>query len=114
MCKLSSLPSNWFNILSSSYDKSWSIWDSSRVKQISNQRPSPINTNLILHPDGSLYFTGDLAGDGRLWDLRTGQGVYEISSNNTIVCPAFHPNGYEFVIGGKNSMIAVFDNRRKK
>ena len=49
-----------------------------------------------------------------LWDLRTGQGVYEISSNNTIVCPAFHPNGYEFVIGGKNSMIAVFDNRRKK
>ena len=60
-----------------SYDKSWSIWDSSRIKLLSNQKGHHkyIHT-LSLHPDGSLLLTGDLGGDGMIWDLRTGKGIY--------------------------------------
>jgi len=29
----------------------------------------------VLHPDGSLLFTGDLGGFGMIWDLRTGKGI---------------------------------------
>ena len=98
-----------------SYDKSWSIWDSSRIKLLSNQKghSTEIHT-MSIHPDGSLILTGDLGGDGRIWDLRTGKGIYEFSSNNSIVCSSFHPNGFEFAIGGKNNMITIFDLRRKK
>lgn len=69
---------------------------------------------MSLHPDGSLILTGDLGGDGMIWDLRTGRGIYEFSSNNSIVSSCFHPNGFEFAIGGKNNMIEIFDIRRKK
>jgi U4/U6 small nuclear ribonucleoprotein PRP4 len=53
------------------------MWDAQRVKEISNQKGhnKEIHT-LSLHPDGSLIFTGDLGGDGMIWDLRTGRGIY--------------------------------------
>lgn len=44
---------------------------------MSNQKghSSEIHT-LSIHPDGSLILTGDLGGDGMIWDLRTGKGIY--------------------------------------
>jgi U4/U6 small nuclear ribonucleoprotein PRP4 len=49
-----------------------------------------------------------------MWDLRTGQGIYELQITNSILCSSFHPNGYELALGGKNNMIDIFDIRRKK
>lgn len=70
--------------------------------------------SLSLHPDGSLLLTGDLDGDGMIWDLRTGKGAHEFECGNSIVCACFHPNGFEFAVGGKNNMVDVFDLRRRK
>ena len=63
--------------LSSSYDKSWVLWDARRINKILTQRgqEKEIHTS-SLHPDQSLYFTGDLGGFGMVWDLRTGKGIY--------------------------------------
>ena len=100
--------------LTGSYDKTWSIWDFKRLKEISNQKGhlKEIHT-LSVHPDNSLVFTGDLAGWGMVWDLRIGKGVYELGTNNSILCSDFHPNGYELAIGSKNNLVEIFDLRRK-
>ena len=66
-----------------------------------------------MHPDGSLIFTGDLGGWGMVWDLRTGKGVYELGTNNSILCSDFHPNGFELAIAGRNNLTEIFDLRRK-
>jgi len=64
------------------------------IKQISNQKGhSKEIHSLSIHPDGSLILTGDLGGDGMIWDLRTGKGVYDFSVSSSIVCSCFHPNG---------------------
>jgi U4/U6 small nuclear ribonucleoprotein PRP4 len=101
--------------LTGSYDKSWSIWDSSRIKELSNQKghSKEIHT-MSLHPDGSLVLTGDLGGEGMIWDLRTGRGIYNFSSTNSILCSCFSPNGFECAISGRNNLISILDIRRKK
>jgi U4/U6 small nuclear ribonucleoprotein PRP4 len=67
-----------------------------------------------LHPDGSLYFTGDLGGYGQIWDLRTGKGIHEIKEPDSILCCDFSSNGYELALGGKSNMISIKDIRRLK
>lgn len=47
------------------------------------------------------------------WDVRTGKGIYEIESDNSITCSSFHPNGYEIAVSGKSNMIDIFDIRHK-
>ncbi len=67
-----------------------------------------------MHPDGSLYFTADLGGYGKIWDLRNGKGIYEIQESDSILCCDFSSNGYELAVGGKSNMITIKDIRRLK
>jgi U4/U6 small nuclear ribonucleoprotein PRP4 len=58
---------------------SWILWDCTRLQQIYSQKGHQKEIHCsTLHSDGSLYFTGDLGGWGKIWDLRTGKGIYEL------------------------------------
>lgn len=48
----------------------------------------------------------------RLWDPRESQNVAELSAHNqpATVC-RWHPNGYNFLTGGKDRAIKLFDFR---
>jgi hypothetical protein len=55
------------------------MWDASRLVKLYNQKGHQKEIHAdCLHPDGSLFFTGDLAGSGMIWDIRTGKGIYEV------------------------------------
>mgnify|MGYP000942113006 FL=1 len=56
---------------------SWSFYDVMKLQQVFVQKGHQKEIHCAsVHPDGSLYFTGDLEGYGQLWDLRTGKGVH--------------------------------------
>jgi U4/U6 small nuclear ribonucleoprotein PRP4 len=91
------------------------LWDGKKLNRILSQKghEKEIHT-ASLHPDQSLLLTGDLAGFGMVWDLRTGKGIYEVQQTDSLLCSDFSPNGFEFAVAGKNNLISIFDLRRKK
>lgn len=50
---------------------------------------------MSMHPDGSLFYTGDFCGQGVIWDLRTGKNILHLSGHvKNILTSDFHQNGY--------------------
>lgn len=50
---------------------------------------------MAMHPDGSILYTGDMGGQGALWDLRSGKNILMLNGHvKYILCADFHSNGY--------------------
>ena len=106
-------------LLSVSYDKTWRLWDMSRWGSSSAEilcqtgHSRAIYTG-SLHPDGSLFFTGDLGGVGMVWDLRTGKGILPLVGHvKGILASDFSWNGYQLATGGDDNMLRIWDLRRR-
>lgn len=55
------------------------MWDlETKSCVVSQDGNSTALYGLGVHPDGSLVGTGDLGGNGRVWDLRTGRAVIDL------------------------------------
>ena len=49
---------------------------------------------ISFHPDGSLVVTGDHAGVGHVWDLRSGKSIWALQGHiKKILTADFSPNG---------------------
>jgi len=102
-------------LLSVSHDRTWRLWDIERAEEILCQTGhSKAVYAGALHPDGSLFFTGDLGGSGMVWDLRTGKGIIPIIGHvKGILCADFSPNGYQLATGGDDNHMRLWDLRRR-
>jgi U4/U6 small nuclear ribonucleoprotein PRP4 len=81
--------------ITTSFDTSWRLWDietsTSLLVQDGHARPV---YGLAVHPDGSLVATGDLSGNGRVWDLRSGQVIRDLVGHiKQILSIDFSSNG---------------------
>lgn len=69
---------------------------------------------LSVNSDGSLAVTGDLGGNVRLWDLRTGKSVLALKGHTKqVLCSSFHPGGYCVATGSDDHTIRIWDLRKK-
>eukprot|EP00494_Astrolonche_serrata_P017209 UN17389 len=63
--------------LSTSFDKTWAMWDVESQQCLYKQPGHDASVyGIALHPDGGLCATSDLGGHIRLWDVRKGQHVW--------------------------------------
>ena len=83
------------SLFSTSFDTSWRLWDLETQTDVLVQdgHAHPVY-GIALHPDCSLVVTGDLVGNGRLWDLRTGHCIWDLVGHvKQILALDFSPNG---------------------
>lgn len=103
------------NIISSSHDMTWRLWDiSSSVCILSQEGHNRGVYALAVHPDGSLIATTDLSGLAALWDLRTGKNILVLKSHlKAALACSIAPNGYQVITGSEDHTLKVWDIRKK-
>jgi pre-mRNA-processing factor 19 len=75
---------------------------------------NPELTTAAFHPDGTYFAAGDVNGQIRLFDVKTGENVAEFDIDGAVQDISFSENGIWFatVAKGSNSVI-VFDIRKQ-
>lgn len=78
------------------------LWDLTKAKNLYIQSGHRQQVHSIsIHPDGSLFFSGDVKGNGMLWDLRTGKSMLPVQGHTSkILASDFSPNGFILATGG--------------
>lgn len=116
-------------VATASHDYSWRLWDATTLQNVSSfSEEKRFNelllqdghnkelTSLDIHPDGSLVATADSVGNVMMWDVRCGLMVTPFQGHiKKITNLEFHPcNGFQFVTGGIDNMIRIWDIRKRK
>ena len=102
-------------LASTSFDKTFRLWDVVTQKEILAQPGHAEATYaLAFHPDGSLLCTGDLGGIGLLWDLRTGKSVVSLRAHaKQLLAADFHPGGTLLATASDDHTIRIWDLRKQ-
>lgn len=102
-------------LASTSFDKSWRLWDVAAQKEVVSQPGHAESTYaLAFHPDGSLLCTGDLGGIGLIWDLRTGKSVVSLRAHaKQLLAADFHPGGTLLATASDDHTIRIWDLRKQ-
>lgn len=99
-----------------SYDKTWRLWDITTGKEILLQDGHAKEVYPItFHPDGSLVATGDLSGLGRIWDLRSGQSIFKLRGHSKqCLTMDWAPNGYHIATGSDDNTCIIYELRQQR
>lgn len=100
-------------VASTSFDKSWRLWDLGAQKELLKQPGHAEATYAAaFHPDGSLLVSGDLGGVGQLWDLRTGKSIVALTGHaKQMLAADFHPGGTLLATASDDHTVRVWDLR---
>lgn len=100
-------------VASTSFDKTWRLWDLATEKEILKQPGHAEATYAAaFHPDGSLLVSGDLGGVGQLWDLRTGKSIVALTGHaKQMLAADFHPGGTLLATASDDHTVRVWDLR---
>jgi len=114
-CRVAFHPSGLF-IGSTSFDKTWRLWDVETRKEIYSQPGHSRGVyGIAFQNDGALVATGDIGGVGRVWDLRTGKAILPLEGHaKQLLCIDFSPNGYHVATGSADHTIRIWDLRSRK
>jgi U4/U6 small nuclear ribonucleoprotein PRP4 len=102
-------------VASTSFDKTWRLWDLTTRQCVLTQPGHAEGTYaLAFHPDGSLAVSGDLGGVGQLWDLRTGKSLAALTGHaKQMLAADFHPGGTLLATASDDHTVRVWDLRKQ-
>lgn len=102
-------------IASTSYDKTWRLWDLETAKTLVIQEGHSREVYAgAFHPDGALFATSDLGAICRVWDSRSGKTTHVFQGHTLGILTAdFACDGHYLATGGLDNQVRIWDLRQK-
>jgi len=103
-------------LASTSFDRTWRLWDVEVGKELLKQ-PGHLKPTyaIAMQRDGALVATGDLGGVGHVWDLRTGKTVLGLIGHAKQMLGAdFHPDGVHLATASDDHTVRIWDLRAQR
>ena len=105
------------HVATTSYDRTWRLWDASRGEQILCQEGHAVEVYSLSFQKadgGALVATGDLGGVARVWDLRSGKSIFVMQGHTKgVLSIDWSPNGYKLATAGDDHTVRMWDLRAK-
>lgn len=102
-------------IVSTSFDRTWKLWDINRPQQELYQQEghSAEVSSGAFHPDGGIFCLGGLDAVARIWDLRSGRSICTLQKHiKGIYSMDWAPNGYHLATASGDNSVKIWDLRR--